>query len=103
MARLPACCSFCRNLPPAGEDELAGASLIESSGMPTPICVILRVFTPALATAPATALSLDKKLCKQFMKAYLEAKVPGQIEVDLEPRKQPFKARFLSLTMVICT
>ena len=97
MAGPCACRSPCRNPPPAGEDELAGAALTESSGTPTPTSVMSRTPTPAPATAPAAAPSSDTKLFKQFMKAYLETQVPGQTKVDPKPCKQPLKARFPEL------
>ena len=61
--------SPCRNLLPAGEDELAGAAPSEGNSTPTS--------TPAVSLAsipgPAIALSLNNMLFKQFMKAYLKA------------------------------
>ena len=113
MARPLACCSSCRNLPPTGKDELAGAApgpaLTEGSDTSTTAPAASRVPTPtpppdipiaALSSAPsfaATAPFLDNKLFKQFMKVYLEAQVPGRTEVDPKPCKQPFKARFPDL------
>ena len=97
MARPAARRSSRRNLPPAGEDELAGAVPTEGSGTPTPTPVVSRAPTPAPATAPAAAPSLDTELFKQFMKAYLEAQVPGQTEVEPELCEQPLKARFPDL------
>ena len=79
--------SFCWNPLPAGKDELAGATLTESSGTPTPIPVVSRAPNHAPATVPTAALSLDNKLFKQFMKVYLEAQMPGQTEIDPEPCK----------------
>ena len=73
MARLPARRGLRRNAPLSGEDELAGAVPIKSSGTLTPTPVVSCAPTPAPATAPATTPSLDTELFKQFMKAYLEA------------------------------
>ena len=79
--------SLCRNLPPGGEDELAGAAPTEGNGTPTPTPVVSRAPTPAPTNAPAVAPSSDNKLFKQFIKAYLEVQVPSRTEVDREPRK----------------
>ena len=97
MARPPACRSPCRNAPPAGEDELAGAVPTEGSGTPTPTPVVSHTPTPAPATAPAAAPSSDTELFKQFMKAYLEAQIPDLTEIDSKPRKQPLKTHFPDL------
>ena len=89
--------SPCRNPPPAGEDDLAGATLTERSGTPILTPVMSRAPTPAPATTFVGAPSLDNKLFKQFIKAYLEAQVPGWIENDPEPREQLLKAQFPDL------
>ena len=95
MARPSACRSSYWNSSSNGKDELAGAAITKSSGTPTPTLVVSRALTPAPATAPTAALSLDNKLFKQFMKVYLEAQVPSGTKVDPKSRKQTLKARFL--------
>ena len=84
MAKSSACRSPCRNPPPTGKNELAGAvprpAPNEASDTSTPAPAVLRVPTPAppdspvatLSLAPAlaaTAPSSDKELFKQFMKS----------------------------------
>ena len=93
MARPLAYPSPCRNPPPTGKNELAGAAPgpapIEKSDTSTPASAMSRVLTSALLDAPvaapspalalaATAPSSDNELFTQFIKAYLETQVPGQ-------------------------
>ena len=60
MARPPACCNFCQNSPPIGEDEPAGLAPTEGSNTYIFAPAVSRTPTPtlpavlALALAPAT-------------------------------------------------
>ena len=94
MAGPCACRNTFLNLNPTSKYELTGASLTESSSIPTPTPVVTHAPIPALATTHAAAGSLDNKLFKQFKKAYLEAQVQSRPEVDPEPCKQLLYARF---------
>ena len=64
MAEPCACRSPCRNLRPAGEDELANVAPTTGSGTHTSTTIVSRATTPAPATAPAVAPSSDNKIFK---------------------------------------
>ena len=64
MAGPRTCFSPRRNPPPVGEDELTGTAPTKGSGTLTPTSIVFRARTPALATAPAVALSSVNKLFK---------------------------------------
>ena len=88
--------SPCRNPPPAGKDELAGAPT-DGSGTPAPTITpaVSRALTPAPAPTASAPASTDE-LFKQFMKTYLEAQTQTA-QGQAEPQKQPLKAWFPNL------
>ena len=95
-------CSLRRNLPPGGENELAGGlpgAPTKGSNTPTPSPPASRAQTPA--SAQASAPPSNEGLFQQFMKAYLENQnqnqAPPPTPIQAELREQPLKAQFPDL------
>ena len=93
MARPYAYRSFCRNLPPTGNNKLASASHTKKSGIPIPTPIMSHILTPA-----PTLLLAFIKLVVKYTNANLQKAIQLVIELFVKVKsrleaKKPFQQR----------